>query len=290
MNEEWPCRGRLLAPLNIRQIVPGRGASRRPLHILFFTLLMSSAHCLGAESLAQQAQTAWQERDKLGQTEKAIELWQQSLKSDPTQSQVWISLAKAMGRAVRHAGTADEKRRWADQAKVTALIAAQNNPTSSEAYATLGEALGQWADAHKGIHSLSTVRQAVEALHQALKLNPENAYAHMLLASFYREAPGVISVGDKEKAYAHAKLAVQYGPDSAINHLVLAKIEIDRGQKDQAINELQAIMSLTPPDNSAPETHADQETAQKMLQDLGVAPIPPPCGQTGGYCSDPDHP
>ena len=127
---------------------------------------------------------------------------------------------------------------------------------------------------------------AVEALKLAVTLKPENAYAHMLLASFYREAPGVISVGDKAKAYEHAKLAVLYGPQYAINHLVLARVELDRGEKDEAIKELQLTIALPPPADAVPETRADQDAAQKQLQELGVTPA---CGQEGGFCSEQEH-
>jgi len=37
-------------------------------------------------------------------------------------------------------------------------------------------------------------------LKKSIALHPENAYAHMLLSSFYRRAPRTLSVGDKAKA------------------------------------------------------------------------------------------
>jgi tetratricopeptide (TPR) repeat protein len=259
------------------------------LTVLFATYHISRIAVYADGSLEQQAQLAWQERDKPGQTEKAVDLWQQAAAADPARGDLWIVLTKAMGRAVRHAQTLEERRQWADRARDAAQKALARNAPSSDAYAAYGEALGQWADAHKGVHSLKAVSQAVEALKRAVALNPENAYAHMLLASFYREAPSVISVGDKGKAYKHARLAVLYGPGYAINHLVLARVDLDLDQKVEAIKELQLILAMTPPDDAVPETQADQETAQKLLQDLGVLPASIPCGQAGGYCSEQDH-
>jgi tetratricopeptide (TPR) repeat protein len=268
---------------------------RRVLRKAFWGILsLLIAHCsvlpASTGSLTQQAELAWKDRDKPGQTEQAIQLWQQAVKAEPARGELWTLLTKACGRAVRHAKTPAERKRWADLARDYGKKAIHRSPQSSDAYAAYGEALGQWADAHKGIHSLKTVRQAVEALTQAVHLDPKNAYAHMLLSSFYREAPGVISVGDKAKALEQAKLAVEYGPGYAINHLVLAKIDLDRGLKDQAIEELRVIMKLTPPPDAIPETRADQATSAAMLKDLDVLAVAPPCGETGGYCTDATHP
>lgn len=259
-----------------------------PLQFLWIVpLLFGYLHAEG--NLEQQAQAAWQERDKPGQTEQAIRNWEQTAQAEPERADLWISLAKAMGRAVRHSKTSKERRDWADRARAAAGKAVEKAPASSDAYAVYGEALGQWAEAHKGVHSLKAVRQAVDALKRAVSLDPKNAYAHMLLASFYREAPGVISVGDKAKALEHARLAVEYGPEYAINHLILARVDLDRGQKEEAIEQLQAIAALTPPTNAVPETLSDQETARAMLKELGAPPTAISCGQLGGYCSGQEH-
>jgi tetratricopeptide (TPR) repeat protein len=240
--------------------------------------------------LAQQADLAWQDRAKPGQTEQAIQLWVQAVRAEPGRGELWVHLTKACGRAVRHCVTSAERKRWADRAREYGAQAVQAAPQSSDAYAAYGEALGQWADAHKGVHSLKYVRLAVNSLKKAVELNPKNAYAHMLLASFYRESPGIISVGDKQKALEEAKLAVEYGPQYAIDHLVLARSFLDVGKKEEGIAQLQIMISLTPPEDAVPETHADQETAQAMLKGLGVAVSAIPCGQAGGYCSDQGHP
>ena len=257
---------------------------------LLFILLI--APCIYAEAgfLAQQAELAWQDRDKPGQTEQAIQLWEQAVRAEPGRGELWVCLTKACGRAVRHSATSAERKRWADRAREYGAQAVQKAPPSSDAYAAYGEALGQWADAHKGVHSLKSVRQAVDVLKKAVELNSRNAYAHMLLASFYRESPGIISVGDKQKALEEAKLAVEYGPQYAIDHLVLARTLLDLGKKEEGIAQLQIIVDLTPPEDAVPETRADQQTARAILKDLGMAVSSTPCGQAGGYCSDQEHP
>lgn len=235
-------------------------------------------------SLEQQAQLAWQTRDKPGQTQAAIRFWSEAVRAEPKRADLWIALSKAQGRAVRHAATKEERKKWADSARVSANQAIRIDRQNAEAYTVYGEALGQWADAHKGIHSLSAVRQAIGALEKAISIDPHQAYAHMLLAEFYRQAPRLFSVGDKKKALRHAELAVQYGSGYAIHHLVLARTYLDLGKKEEAIVELQKIMVLSPPADAIPETRADQETASGLLRSMGVTPVASPCGEPGNAC------
>ncbi len=220
------------------------------------------------ETLIQQAEDAWAHRDQPWQTESAITLWEQALQKEPGQKGLYLRLTKAAGRAYRHSHTPKEREYWSQEARDEGAQAVEKNPDNSDAYALYGEALGQWAQAHKGIHSLGAVKSAVKNLDKAVSLNPKNAFAHMLLAQFYEQSPGWISVGDKKKALEHAKRAVEYGPGYAINHLTLAKIYLAHGQKDDARKKLEATLALKPPSDAIPETRSDQETAQEMLKKL----------------------
>jgi len=106
------------------------------------------------------------------------------------------------------------------------------------------------------------------------------------LSEFYRQSPTFISIGDKEKALKHAKLAVEYGPAYAINHLVFAHTLLTRGKRRKYCGAAKNHVSFSPAD-AIPETRADQETAQSMLRSLGVSPEPPtPCGEAGKACGE----
>ncbi len=282
-----------------RAMGDGRGALVLLIGLLTPFSFFPSAY---AESgyLAQEAQRVWKNRDKPGQTEAAIQLWTQAVRAEPNRGELWVNLSKGLGRSVRHAKTSKERRHYADQARAAAEKAVQISPASAEAFAAYVEALGQWANARKGVRSLSTVRQAVQALQKAIALNPQYAYAHMLLAEFYRQSPRLFSIGDKKKALAHARLAVEWRPGYAIHHLVLARALLDLGKKEEGIAELQKIGTLTAPLDAVPETRADQETALAMLRELGIAsvtpsrleatPPSPQCGEAGGFCSETPQP
>lgn len=232
-------------------------------------IVLSGGVC--AASTAEQAQTAWTQRDQAGQTEKAIQLWQQALKENPDQPALWIDLTKGLGRMVRHSNKGSAQKKWADEALAASEQAIAKNPNRAEAWAYRAEALGQWANAHKGPGGLHKVKQAVESLKKALAINPKYAYAHMLLAEFYRQAPAHISVGDKRKALGEAQAAVDDGPQYAIDHIVLARALIDNGQKERAIAELREVLALTAPSDAIPETISDKETARDLLKELGAS-------------------
>lgn len=224
-----------------------------------------------SDALITAAQDAWAERDQEGRTLAAIALYQQALKADPAQKLLWIDLTRAMNRTVRHTPKGKGRKEWAQRARDAGHQAVLENPANANAYAYYAEALGQWAQAHRGLGSLKRVKQAVENLNRAIQLDPQHGYAHMLLASFYQKAPSGISVGDKKKALLHARKAVEVDPAHAINHLTLAKILLDHGRREEAVAELKKVVALTPPIDAVPETKSDQETANKMLKEFDHA-------------------
>lgn len=247
-------------------------------------LLLIVATGAYAASTGEQAQAAWAQRDQAGQTEKAIEFWKQALKENPEQPALWIDLTKALGRMVRHSEKGSAQKKWADEALKAGEQATLKNPDRADAWAYNAEALGQWANAHKGPGGLRKVKQAVASLKKAIAIDPKYAYAHMLLAEFYRQAPAHISVGDKKKALAEAQAAVQDGPQYAIDHIALARAFIDNDQKEKAVAELRTVLTLNAPSDVIPETAADKETARALLKDLG-APESAPAAAMSMACS-----
>jgi tetratricopeptide (TPR) repeat protein len=216
-----------------------------------------------------QAEREWRHRALPGHTEAAIEHWKNAIKLDPGHSGVYIALTRACGRAYRHSETTRDKQHWADEGRIYGALAIANNSNSPQAYAEYGTALGQWAEAHKGVHSLRAVRDAITNLNQAITLNPRYAFAHMVLAEFYRQSPGwPVSVGDMKKALQQAQLAVQYGGEYAINHIVLAKVYLSMAKKPEAKQELEKALALKAPDDAVPETRTDQAEARELLKGL----------------------
>ena len=238
-----------------------------------------------ADTTADQAAAAWAQRDQEGQTEKAAQLWKQALKENPEKTELWIHLTRALGRQVRRSENSSQRKKLAQEARDAGAQAVAKNPQRADAWAYHAESIGQWANQHKGPGSLKRVKQAVAALQKALELDPHYAYAHMLLAEFYRQAPSVISVGDKKKALEQARMAVRDGPAQAINHLVFARALLDNGRREEAILELRSILALPAPPDAGPETHSDQATARALLRELGAVEAEPGAKTGTAVCS-----
>ena len=235
---------------------------------LLIALLAGSVHAADP-ALIKEADAAWAAREHEGSGEQAIQLWQKALQSNPDSVDLYIKLTHACGRALRHTKSKAEQQQWADLAKDYGAKAVELAPNNPDALTMDGEALGQWARAHKGFHSLSAVRQAVNVLEKAVQIKPDQAFAHMLLAEMYTRAPGYpISVGDKKKGFEHAKIGAALKNAYAINHLILARLYVERGQKEEARIELNRLLEMPPSPDAIPETKADQEKGREMLKTL----------------------
>ena len=216
----------------------------------------------------QQAEQAWAHRDDPLETATAIALWERVLQLHPQRVELYITLTHACGRAYRQSEDTKTRQFWADEARRYGALAVEKNPGRPEAYAENAAALGQWARSHKGIGSLKPVNEAVAQLEKSIELDPHYAFAHMLLAQFYEHAPAFFFVGNKKKALEHAKLAVDYGGDRAVNRLTLGKIYLARGDKAAAKEQFEKAIALTPPPDAIFETKSDQDEARELLKKL----------------------
>jgi len=231
------------------------------------TELASVKNVPDAQLLAE-AQKSWDAREDGIQTMRAVMLWDRAVQIDANHPSLYVSLTKASARVYRHSKGKGTKKRWAYISRQYGALAVEQNPDNSEAHARYAEALGQYAQANKGVGSLKVVKEAVSHLNRAIALDPQSHFAHMLLAQFYEQSPGIFSVGDKKKALDQAELAVKTGPNYAINRLTLAKIYVARDRKTEAKEQLEKALALTAPPDAIPETKTDQADARELLKTL----------------------
>ena len=169
---------------------------------------------VAAESLpAQQAATAWEHRDQPGKTEEAIHLWQEALKTAPERDTTCLDRFSQS----RGSRGASQQRAWraskvGGRSKIIGGKSDREKSAKRRSLCGLRRSAGTMGE-HAQRRAQPRRREAGRGRRckKSIALNPKYAYAHMLLAEFYRQSPRVISVGDKQKALEQARLAVEDG-------------------------------------------------------------------------------
>ena len=93
----------------------------------------------------------------------------------------------------------------------------------------LGRAYGEKADRVNFLSAASLAKKVKNSFERAVALDPQNAEAHVDLAEFYLEAPGVVG-GGRDKAAAQGELLAKLNSPKA--HWVYARIA--EKEKDSA--------------------------------------------------------
>jgi len=183
------------------------------------------------------AEDALKRYDKPGYTEKAIELYKQSLQRSPNFALGEAGLAQADWRM--YLDTKDKK--WASAADQAAARAAAINSEISYVQTTLG-----MIHVAEGKDSLGT-----HELERARELNPRSADAHAALGEGYRQQ------GRLADAENELQAAMDLGPNDWRWPYWLGALQIDTGDFKSAETNLKIAMEKTP-DNA------------RVLYDLGL--------------------
>lgn len=189
----------------------------------------------------------------LGETDRAIDLYQRALKIDPD-----FVLAR-YDLAVTYRGMGEVDKAIAEYEKVLKI-----NPRFPEALSNLGgqyfrkgdvkQAVAHFQKAIKVypnfIQALSNLgaalnkqgnpKQALPHLKKALALDPEFAVAYFNLGNAY------FAVGELDKAETAFNNAVEKGVDFLSLHWKLHEIHLKKGRRSQAIDELNLILQIDP--------------------------------------------
>ena len=201
----------------------------------------------------------------LGESDKAIDLYQRALKIDPD-----FVLAR-YDLAVTYRGLGEVEKAIAEYEKVLKI-----NPRFPEALSNLGGQYFRKGDVKQAVahfrraievypnfiqalsnlgaalNKLGQSKQALPHLKKALSLDPEFAVAYFNLGNAQF---GVGKLDEAEKAF---HTAIEKGIDFLSLHWKLHEIHLKKGERSQAINELQIILQMDP-------QHPD---AKKKLQEL----------------------
>jgi len=119
---------------------------------------------------------------------------------------------------------------------------------------------------------LSSIREASDT---ALKLNPKNVDALILSGGIYANVPRLMG-GDRSKAEALFKRALELDPHKTSGRIELAELYIDTRRWADARRELQQVLDEGRPTDLPRWTVGEVPRARKLLADLaGREPRPP---------------
>ena len=164
--------------------------------------------------------------DKPGNTEKALELYKQTLDRSPNFALAESGLARADWRM--YLDTLDKK--WFDAASESAAKAAVMNPSLASVQMTLG-----MLHVEQGNKALG-----IQELQQARELDPRSAEIRAAIGEAYRMQ------GRMADAKNELQTAIDLAPDNWRWYYLLAALQIDAGDFKSAETQLRTALEKTP--------------------------------------------
>jgi tetratricopeptide (TPR) repeat protein len=163
-----------------------------------------------------------------------------------------------------------QRRLYYEQGRQYAQTILQEYPQRVEGHYWLGMHLAGLADVNR-LQGRRLLPQILEELERSAAIDPsyDQAGAYRVLGRIYYEAPGrPISVGDVNKSLDLLKKATTLAPANSTNHLYLAETLMKLGQKDQAKQELQKVLTASQNADGPRGLAADNVKAKEILKEL----------------------
>lgn len=165
------------------------------------------------------------------------------------------------------ARTAEDKLGAYERGRQAGQRAVELAPRSALAHLWLAINAGRWGQTKGVLRSLfllPTVREHMEA---ALELDPRLLPAYTLAGTVYAEVPGLFG-GDLEKSEALFRKGLALDARWTSARVGLARTLIQRGRRDAARRELEAVVAEREPRNLADWTLKDSREARELLAAL----------------------
>jgi tetratricopeptide (TPR) repeat protein len=122
--------------------------------------------------------------------------------------------------------------------------AVELNPNSSEAHRIEGDALGELIP-HVFAGGMRYGRRSTAELDKAIELDPRNTSAYIGRAIAYFFTPASFG-GSRDKAMEMLKKAIELDPSSDTAHIWLAQVYLAKGQRAEALREINEARRLDP--------------------------------------------
>ncbi len=222
-----------------------------------------------AADLLAKARSAYEQRSSPVQAKQAAELYAQAAKAGPQAYDAFWEGARACYYEGHYAlKDAPDKELLAlyqdgiDRAKAAVAL----DPKGVEGHFWLGVLYGVYGETKGIFKSLAMVPGIKQEMQTCMELDPsvEGYGPGRVLGRLYFKLPG-FKGGDNKKSIQYLEASLKGAPTNALTKLYLAETYKDEGMKEKAMEQLKAIISMTPDPRWAPEHTVIKAEALRLL-------------------------
>jgi tetratricopeptide (TPR) repeat protein len=218
-----------------------------------------------AADLIAQADSDYTQRDDLLRLRQGIVLLRQVRTVEPSNYEASWRLAKFSYYLATHTTGSEQEKALRDGID-GGKAAVKSQPEKPDGHFWLGANYGGALEA--GLLQLATTGDVRSEMNTVLKLDEgyQNGSAYMVLGMVDLKAPRLVG-GDPQQAVEEMQKGLRFGSDNAFLRLHLAEAYLAVGRKDDARQQLTAILKMTPDQNYLPEyKEAENEAHQQLAQ------------------------
>lgn len=226
----------------------------------------------GGGSLLERARVAYEQRAAAARAREAVDLFAEAAKADAASYDARWEHARASyfyGTFTREEAGDAEKMAIFEDGIARAREAIALRPDGVEGHFWLGVLLGVYGEAKGIFKSLALVPEIRAEMERCLAADPavEGWGPDRVLGRMLYKLP-FFKGGDNEKSRAHLERSLAGAPTNALTRLYLAETYKALGLKSKAVEQLRAIVEMTPDPRWAPEHPSVVAKAQALLRKL----------------------
>ena len=222
--------------------------------------------------LLTEARQAYAERSTPAKAKAAVDLFAQAAKADPKSYEARWEGAQACyfyGNFTREEASDSEKMAIFQDGIDRAKAAVALEPKGVEGHFWLGVLYGVYGEAKGIFKSLAMVPDIKKEMQACLELDPavEGHGPDRVLGRMLYKLPG-FKGRDNQKSIEHLVRSMEGSPTNALTRLYLAETYKAEGMKDKAVEQLKAVVAMTPDPRWAPEHPYIKPQAEALLKKL----------------------
>ena len=223
-----------------------------------------------AQSPLEKAKAAYEQRADPAEAKAAMQLFAEAAKADPKSYEAFWQGAQSCyfyGEYTRAKASDDEKMAIFQDGIDRAKAAVALNPKGVEGHFWLGVLYGVYGQAKGIFKSLSLVPNIKQEMKTCQELDPSvDGYGpDRVLGRMYYKLPW-FKGGDNKKSIRYLEASLKGAPTNALTRLYLAEVYKAEGMKEKAIEQVKAIIGMTPDPRWNAEYPSIKAKAEKLLQ------------------------